>query len=73
MQLLLAPDDIGVELFAVLADRELLVVVERDVNMFFTDRLIVGIMELSHVRMLESIFRARSLLRIKLEQLSHEI
>lgn len=48
MQFLLASDYICVELLSVLSDRELLVIIERDVYLLMTDWLVFWIVKLLH-------------------------
>lgn len=48
---LLALVDVCIQFVAVLPDRELLVVVDGDVNLAGTNWLVVGVMELGHVGM----------------------
>lgn len=50
-QLLLAFMNIRVEFVTVFADGELLVVVDRDVNLSGADRLVICVVELGHVGM----------------------
>jgi hypothetical protein len=48
--------NIRIELVAVLFDGEFLIVINRNVNFFCTNWLLLGVMELSYVRMLQSLF-----------------
>ncbi len=52
VELLLAADDVSVEFFTVLADGELLIVIERNVDLLLAHRLVIRVVELRHVRML---------------------
>ena len=50
-QLLLSPVDVRIQLVAVLADRKLLVVIDRDVDATCANWLVLWVVELCHVRM----------------------
>ena len=60
--------DVLVELVAVFADRELLVVVNGDVNSACADGLILGVVELCHVRMAQSLLGSHTSMRVELEE-----
>lgn len=60
--------DIRIELITVLLDGELLVVVDRDKDFLCAHGLLLGVVELLHVRMLEGLLRSQPLIRIELEQ-----
>lgn len=70
---LLSLVDVGVELVSVLTDRELLVVVNRDENLFQTVWLLIWVVELSDVRMLKSLLGGESLAWVKLEKVLQEV
>ena len=53
--LLLSLVDIRIELVSIFSDREFLVVIDRNENLFVTIWLFLRIMELSHVRVLQNL------------------
>ena len=69
-QLLLATVDVCVQLVTVLADREFLIVINRDVDAARTYGLILRIVELSYIWMSQSLICGQSSVRVELEQLS---
>ena len=70
---LLSLVDIRIELVSVFSDREFLVVINRNENLFLTNWLLLRIMELSHVWVLQSLLSGKSLGWIELEEVSQEI
>ena len=54
---LLACVDISVELVAVLSDGELLVVIDRDVDLFWAHGLVFGVVELRNVGVTQGLLR----------------
>ena len=69
-QLLLATVDVCVQLVSVLADRELLIVIDRDVDAARTHGLILRIMELRDIWVSQSLFCRQSSVGVELEELS---
>ena len=69
-QLLLATVDVCVQLVSVLADREFLIVINRDVNAARTHGLILRVVELRYVRMSKGLFCRQSSVWVELEELS---
>jgi hypothetical protein len=67
-QLLLAFMNIRVEFVTVFADRELLIVVDRDVDLSGADGLVVCVVELGDVGMSESLICSQALAGVELEQ-----
>ena len=67
-ELLLSFMDVLVELVAVFADRELLVVVDGDVDSACANRLIFRVVELCHVRMAQSLLSSHASMRVELEE-----
>ena len=65
--------NIRVEFVAVLLDRELLVIINWNENLLCANWFLVGIMELVHVRMLESLLCSQSLVGVELKQVLEEI
>jgi hypothetical protein len=65
-ELLLALVDIRIKLVAVLSNRELLVVVDRDDDFACANRLIISVVKLGHVWVSQSLFRSQTLIRIEL-------
>jgi len=72
-ELLLPLVDIGVEFVAVLSDRELLVVVNGNLDLSRAVRLVVGVVELGHVGMAESLLSSQALTRVELKQVTQKI
>lgn len=66
-QLLLSSVDVGVQFVSVFANRELLIVVNRDVNAAGADGLVLRIVELSHIGMAQSLFSTQTPVRVELE------
>ena len=58
--------DVSVQLVSVLADGKLLVVINRDVYLLSTGRLVLGVVELGHVGMSESLFGGKPLVRVEM-------
>jgi len=54
-QLFLAFVDVGIQLVPVLSNAELLVIVNRDVDFSRAERLIVGVVELGHIRVAQGL------------------
>ena len=69
-QLLLATVDVCVQLVTVLADREFLIVINRDVDAARTHGLILRIMELRDIWVSQSLFCRQSSVGVELEELS---
>lgn len=65
--------DVGVELVSVLTDRELLVVVNRDEDLFQAVWLLVWVVELSDVRMLKCLLSGESLAWVELEKVLQQV
>ena len=72
-QLLLPLVYVGVEFVPVFSNRELLVVVDRDVNLSCADWLVIGVVELSYVWMPESLLCTQAFVRVELQQVSQHI
>ena len=72
-QLLLATVNVCVQLVSVLADREFLIVINRDVDAARTYGLILRVVELRDKRMSQSLFCRQSSVRVELEELSQEV
>jgi hypothetical protein len=66
-QFLLTLVDIRVEFVAVLADREFLVVVNRDHDLARANGLVVRVVELGHVGVAKSLVRRKAFGRVKLK------
>ena len=60
--------DVLVELVAIFADRELLVVVDGDVDPACANRLIFRVVELCHVRMAQSLLGSHASMRVELQE-----
>ena len=69
-QFLLPPVDIRVQLVAVFANRELLVVVNRNVDSARTHRLVLRVMELSHVGVSQRLLCRQSSVRVEMQQVA---
>ena len=67
-EFLLALVDISIELVTVFANRELLVVVNRNVNFLAANRLILRVVELRNIGVSQGLFRRESLMRVEVEQ-----
>jgi len=65
--------DIRVKLVSVLPDCELLVVVNRDVDLASTVRFIIRVVELGHIRVSKGLFGGQSFIWVELEQAFHQI
>ena len=65
-QLLLPLVYVGVEFVPVFSNRELLVVIDRDVDLSCADWLVIGVVELSYVRMPESLLCTQAFARVEL-------
>ena len=72
-QLLLASVDIGVEFVAVLPDRELLVVVDGDVDATRAHGLVVDVVELGHVVVPQGLLCRKAPSRVELKQVSEKV
>lgn len=72
-QLLLPPVDIRVEFVSVLSDRELLVVVDRDVDSARAHRLVVLVVELLHVVVPQGLLCRQALARVELQQVAEQV
>ncbi len=70
---LLSLVDIGVELVSVLTNGELLVVVNRDEDLFQTVRLLIWVVELRNIRMLKSLLSSESLTWVELEKVFQQV
>jgi hypothetical protein len=70
---LLSLVDVGVELVSVLTDRELLIVINRDEDLFQAVWLLIWVVELSNVRVLKSLLSSESLAWVELEKVLQEI
>lgn len=60
--------DIRIELVSVFSDREFLVVIDRYEDFLRAVWFLVWVVELSNVRMLESLFSGESLVRVELQK-----
>ena len=67
-EFLLALVDISIELVTVFANRELLVVVNGNVNFLAANRLILRVVELRNIGVSQGLFRRESLMRVEVEQ-----
>ena len=65
--------DISIELVSVFTNRELLVVINRNIDFLGTRRFIFGIVELWHIRMSECLFSGESLVGVEVEQALEEV
>ena len=65
-QLLLPLVYVGVEFVPVFSNRELLVVIDRDVDLSCADWLVIGVVELSYVWMPESLLCTQAFARVEL-------
>lgn len=65
--LLSALVNIRIELVAVLFDREFLIVIDGNVNLFSANWFFFRVVELSHIRMLQSLFCGQSLRGVELQ------
>ena len=65
---LLALVDISVELVTIFADRELLIIINRDINLLAAHRLILRIVELRHIGMSQRLFSSKSLVRVEVQE-----
>ena len=70
---LLSLVDVRVQFVSVLTDRELLVVVNRDEDLFQAVWLLIWVMKLSDVRMLKSLLGGESLAWVELEKILKEV
>lgn len=61
--------DVRVQLVPVLTNRELLVVVDRDLDLLRAVRLVVRVVELSHILVFQRLFCGQTLVRVKHQQL----
>ena len=67
-ELLLAFVDISIELVAVLSDGELLIVVNRDVDLLAAHWLVLRVVELGHIRVSQGLLCCQTLVRVKLKK-----
>ena len=65
-QLLFSLMDIRIKLVAILADGELLVIINRNINFLCTIWLLVRVVELGDVRVFESLFSSQPFGRVKM-------
>lgn len=65
---LLALVDISVELVTIFADRELLIIINRDINLLAAHRLILRIVELRYIGMSQRLFGGKSLVRVEVQE-----
>ena len=65
---LLAFVDISVELVAVLPDGELLVIIDRDVNLLWAHRLVLGVVELRYIWVTQGLFGGQAFVRVEMKQ-----
>jgi hypothetical protein len=65
---LLALVDISVELVTIFADRELLIIINRDINLLAAHRLILRIVELRYIGMSQCLFGGKSLVRVEVQE-----
>ena len=72
-QLLLPPVDICVKLVAVLSDRELLVVVDRDIDAPSAHWLVVWVVELGHVGVPQSLVCRQTPSWVELQQIAKQV
>ena len=70
---LLAFVDISVELVSVFSDRELLVVINRNVDLLRAHWLVLGIVELRDVGVTQGLLRRQSLVWVELEETLQEV
>lgn len=68
-QFLLPLVDVRVQLVPVLPDRELLVVVDGDLDFLRAVGLVVRVVELGHVLVFQRLFRSQPLVRVEHQQL----
>ena len=66
-KLLLALVDISVELVTIFADRKLLIIINRDINLLSAHRLILRIVELRYIGMSQRLFGGKSLVRVEVQ------
>lgn len=71
--LLLPLMDIRIKLIAVLLDRELLVVVDRNEDFLSANWFLLWVVELLDVGVLQSLLRGQPLVRIKLKQILQQV
>lgn len=72
-QLLLTLVNVAVQLVSVLSDRELLVVVDRDVDLPLANWLVLWVVELGHVLVLQGLLGAQTLVGVKLQEMAQQI
>lgn len=72
-ELLFALVDIRVELVSVLANRKLLIIVDRDVDLLRAHRLLVGVVELGHIRVFQSLLCRQAFVRVEVQQVLEQI
>ena len=70
-EFLLALVDIRVKLVSVLADRKLLVVVDRNEDLLGAHWFFFGVVKLSHVRVPQGFLRSQTLVRVEVKQVLH--
>ena len=60
--------DISVELVTIFADRELLIIINWDINLLAAHRLILRIVELRYIGMSQCLFGSKSLVRVEVQE-----
>jgi len=65
--------DVCVQLVSVLSNGELRVVVDRDVDSSVADWFVIGIVELSHIRVFKGLFGGKALARVELKQVLDQV
>lgn len=65
--------DVGVKLVAVLFNRELLIIVDRDKDFLRTHGLLLFVVELRHIRMLQSLLSRQPLVGIELQKVLEQV
>lgn len=67
-EFLLALVDVRVQLVTVLADGELLVVINRDVDLLPAHRFILRVVELRHIGVAQGLISSQALVRVEVEE-----
>jgi len=65
--------NVCVQLVSVLSNGELRVVVDRDVDSSVADWFVIGIVELSHIRVSQGLFGGKAFTRVKLKQVLDQV
>lgn len=60
--------DISVELVTIFADRELLIIINRDINLLAANWLILRIVELRYIGMSQCLFSCKSFVRVEVQE-----